>query len=324
MEVIPFFGYSVYQMFHMFVFWAVIGWGIEVCTLTLETGQYQNRGFLNGPLCPIYGFGVLMVVIFLRPIEDTFIPLFLTSMIICTTFEFAVGIGMEKLFNNRWWDYSHEKFNIKGYICLKISVLWGLGCVLVVKVVHPLVEIYVDWLPLKLGMLIIIVMSVLIVIDVIGSMTAVNKLNARLKQIDEITKLMLKSSVKIGENISHETLEIKEKYDKIALVADTKANELKEKYDNSKVEFKEKYDNSKQELKEKLEKLMNYNDATAERWMKSFPNMRSVSYQDSFEKVKKSLSNRIKIPDSLKRKKMCDEEYESIVEDCENYDNVNK
>ena len=65
--------------------------------MTLETGEYQNRGFLNMPICPIYGFGVLMVVIF-RPISHTIIPLFFTSGILCTVFELAVGLGMENCF----------------------------------------------------------------------------------------------------------------------------------------------------------------------------------------------------------------------------------
>ncbi len=168
-ETIPFLEYSLYQMFHMFIFWSFIGWCIEVCDMTLETGEYQNRGFLNMPICPIYGFGVLMVVIFFRPIEHTFLLLFFASMTLCTAFELLIGLGMEKLFGARWWDYSNKKFNFKGYICPEISILWGLGCVIVVRVVHPMVEKVVDRIPVKLGLALIAVWSVLIVIDLISS-----------------------------------------------------------------------------------------------------------------------------------------------------------
>ncbi|MBD5138033.1 MAG: putative ABC transporter permease, partial [Ruminococcus sp.] len=201
MEPIPFIEFSLYQMFHMFIFWAFIGWGIEVCWMTLETGEYQNRGFLNMPICPIYGFGVIMVTVFFRPVSHTVLPLFIVTSILCTTFELLVGLGMEKLFGARWWDYSHERYNYKGYICLKISILWGMGCVIVIRLVQPMVEKIIDMIPVRLGLALIVLWSVLIVIDLISSICAVNKLNNRLRQLDEISKIMLLSAVKIGENL---------------------------------------------------------------------------------------------------------------------------
>ena len=230
--------------------------------MTLETGEYQNRGFLNMPICPIYGFGVLMVVIFFRPLEHTFLLLFIATSLLCTAFELLVGIGMEKLFNTRWWDYSHERFNFKGYICLKVSLLWGFGCVIVVRIVHPMIERLIDLIPVKVGMILLVIMSVLILIDLIASICAVNNLNNRLKQIDEISSLMLKSSIKIGEKLANETNEIREKYDKLG---ESKAA----------VEIREKYD-----------RLMDLRDAQVERLIKAFPNIRSLSYSESMDKLK--------------------------------------
>ena len=249
-------------MFHMFCIWSFIGWCIEVCYMTLETGEYQNRGFLNMPICPIYGFGVLMVVTFFRPLENTFLLLFAATTILCTTFELLVGLGMEKLFNTRWWDYSHERFNFKGYICLKVSLLWGVGCVIVVRIVQPMIERLIDITPVKVGMVLLVIMSVLILIDVVASICAVNNLNNRLKQIDEISSLMLKSSIKIGEKLANETNEIREKYDKLG---------------ESKAAL---------EIREKYEKLISMRDAQAERLIKAFPNIRSISYSDSMDKLK--------------------------------------
>lgn len=305
METIPYLEYSLYQMFHMFIFWSIIGWGIEVCWMTLETGEYQNRGFLNMPMCPIYGFGVLMVVIFFRPLSDTFFPLFISTGLLCTTFELLVGLGMEKLFGARWWDYSHEKFNYKGYICPKISILWGLGCVVVVRIVHPTVERIIDIIPVKLGLALITLWSALIVIDLISSICAVNKLNNRLKQIDEISKVMLLSAVKIGENLAEKTLETKERYDKLVEATDARTQRWKEKYEqiiSSKdgesrfAEIKQKYgkivdaaDFKFSDWKEKYEKLVSLRDSSVERLLKAFPQLRSVSYSDSMETLKKRL-----------------------------------
>lgn len=220
------------------------------------------RGFLNMPICPIYGFGVLMVVIFFRPLSHTFLPLFIATSLLCTAFELLVGIGMEKMFNTRWWDYSHERFNFKGYICLKVSLLWGFGCVFVVRIVHPMIERLIDIMPVRVGMILLVIMSELILIDLIASICAVNNLNSRLKQLDEISSLMLKSSIKIGEKLASETNEIREKYDKLG---ESKAA----------VEIRERYD-----------RLMDLRDTQVERLIKAFPNIRSLSYSESMDKLK--------------------------------------
>lgn len=326
METIPFLEYSLYQMFHMFIFWSFIGWCIEVCWMTLETGEYQNRGFLNMPICPIYGFGVLMVVIFFRPISHTFFPLFLATGILCTTFELLIGLGMEKLFGARWWDYSHEKFNYRGYICPKISILWGLGCVLVIRVVHPTVEKIIDLIPVKIGLGLILLWSVLIVIDLISSLCAVNKLNNRLKQIDEISAVMLLSAVKIGENLAEKTLETKGKYDKLVEVKDAKTQEWKERYEriastkdgeSRLAKIKEKYskivdaaDFKVSEWRDKYERLIDTRDRSIERLLLAFPQLRSISYSDAMDMLKRRLSeisiaakirkNKEKVPESEK------------------------
>lgn len=306
MEKLPFFEYSLYQMFHMFIFWSIIGWCIEVCDMTIETGEYQNRGFLNMPMCPIYGFGVLMVVTFFRPIENTFFPLFLATMILCTTFELLVGLGMEKLFGARWWDYSHKKFNYKGYICLGVSIGWGLGCVLVIRVIHPMVEAAVDKIPVKFGLVLIVVWSVLIIIDMISSVCAVTKLNNRLKQIDEISGIMLLGAVKIGGKLADKTIETKEMYDKFWESADAKTREWKEKYgqyltrkgEKARIEEIEREygeivesENFRlEEYKDKYERLVEFRDKSVERLLKAFPHLRSVYYTEAMDAMKQRLS----------------------------------
>ncbi len=264
MTIIPFIGYSLYQMALMFCFWAFIGWCIEVCYMTIETGEYQNRGFLSMPICPIYGFGVLMIAVFSRPIADRPLLLFVLSLVLCTALELAVGLGMEKLFNTRWWDYSHEKFNYRGYICPKVSILWGLGCVLVIKVVQPLVETVVNHIPFKVGIIFIAIMAVLIAIDLTASLCAVANLNKRLKQIDDISALMLKGSIKIGEKLANETNEILDKY----------------------------------------EKLLAIRDRQTERFLRAFPNIHSVTHSESMEALKqKYYSNRFAKKLEIKLKK---------------------
>ncbi|MCI7767480.1 MAG: putative ABC transporter permease [Oscillospiraceae bacterium] len=220
MHTIPYIGFSLYQLFLMFCFWSFVGWCIEVIDMTYETGEYQNRGFLNMPICPIEGMGVIMVTIFFRPISHTVIPLFLACTVLCTAFELFVGWGMEKLFHARWWDYSHMKFNFMGYICLRNSLFFGGGCVIVIRYIQPMVIKAIDSIPINVGITICIVMAVLIAVDTVISLMAVKKLNERFRRIDELSKLMLSGSVKVGMKLASGTLIVKSNVDKIIDVKD--------------------------------------------------------------------------------------------------------
>lgn len=282
MEVLPFFEYSLYQMYLLFCFWSFIGWCIEVVDMTLETGEYQNRGFLNMPICPIYGFGVLMIMVFFRPLSNTFVPLLIASTILCTSFEFFMGWGMEKLFHTRWWDYSHMKFNFMGYICLRNSLFFGFGCVLVVRVVEPIVENAVDAIPVKLGLVFIVIMSVLIVLDTSASIIAVKKLNDKIKRLDEISEIMLGVSVKTGMKLANGALKVKSTVYKIG---DVKDNVVEKVQDMSSANI--------EKLKLEYERLITEKDAATERLVKAFPRMRSHTHGNALQLIKDKIYGKL-------------------------------
>ena len=242
--------WTVYEIALYFIIYAVIGWLIEVSYMTVELGEFENRGFLNGPLCPIYGFGTVIIIITLTPLIDNLLFLFIGSIALCTSLELIVGFGLEKIFHNTWWDYSHEKFNFHGYICLKISLLWGMGCIIVLRVVHPLIVKLVNIIPLLLGQIIIYSVFAFIAFDLIISLCVVNKLNLRLKEIDEISKKLRIASDAIGGNLSDEVLELKAKYNK--LIAQRKHAQ--------------------------------------ERIIKAFPDMKSINYSRALEAIKQKVN----------------------------------
>lgn len=279
MQTIPYVGYSLYQMFLMFCFWSFVGWAIEVIDMTYETGEYQNRGFLNMPICPIEGMGVIMVTVFFRPISNTIIPLFIACTILCTAFELFVGWGMEKLFHARWWDYSHMKFNYKGYICLRNSIFFGGGCVIVIRWIQPMVEKAIDAIPVKVGMAIVIIMAVLIAVDTVVSLMAVKKLNERFRRIDEISKLMLSGSVKVGMKLASGTLKVKSNVDKII---DVKDNVVEKVQDMNSANM--------DRLRSEYSRLVEEKDAFTERLAKT---LMSHKYSESLRAVKDKLRGRI-------------------------------
>lgn len=251
MEKISFLGtdWSLYQMAFYFVIYATVGWFIEVCDMTIELKRFDNRGFLNGPICPIHGFGVVMILMALTPIKDNTFLLFFLSMILCTFLELLVGIGMEKIFHSSWWDYSNKRFNFKGYICLLNSILWGVGCVIVVNVVHPLVAMGVDYIPVTAGKIILAVIYTIIIADAIVSFIAVQHLNIRLRQLEEIGKKLRASSDIIGQNVSDEVLELKKSYDKLTLQRKAFQDRIISAYPNMKSLY---YKNALEELKTKI------------------------------------------------------------------------
>ena len=138
------FGLTYYEICSDFLIYSFLGWVLEVIYHAVQKGVIVNRGFLNGPVCPVYGFGVvgfLMVLKSINPavaIEDTsIILLFAGGTVFCSAVELLAGWLLDKLFHMRWWDYSDEPFNIHGYICLRFSLLWGVACVIVFGILFP-------------------------------------------------------------------------------------------------------------------------------------------------------------------------------------------
>jgi uncharacterized membrane protein len=265
---VPFFQFSLYEMCIMFVFWSCIGWAIEVVTMTVETGEYQNRGFLNMPLCPIYGAGVLLVVSLFRPIVHTWLLLFLLTALMCTIFELTVGLIMEKIFHNRWWDYSMYKFNFKGYICLWVSCGWGIGCVIVLKFVQPFVERVIDAIPFTAGCVFIAIMFVIIMIDLVASIRAAVNLNMKLRKIDELSKLMLGAAQKVGGKLAGAT-------QKVMGAAETAKDAASEKRTEIKDDIAMRY-----------EQLLTARDAATDRLLNAFPTMKSVRYNEALARLR--------------------------------------
>ncbi|WP_432649350.1 putative ABC transporter permease [Huintestinicola sp.] len=279
MQTIPYVGYSLYQLFLMFCFWSFVGWCIEVIDMTYETGEYQNRGFLNMPICPIEGVGVIMVTVLFKPISNTIIPLFIACTILCTAFELFMGWGMEKLFHARWWDYSNMKFNYKGYICLRNSLFFGAGCVVVIRCIQPMVLRAIDAIPVKVGMSIVVIMAVLIAVDTVVSLMAVKKLNERFRRIDEISKLMLSGSVKVGMKLASGTLKVKSNVDKII---DVKDNVVEKVQDMNSANM--------DRLRSEYSRLVEEKDAFTERLAKT---LISHKYSESLRAVKDKLKGKI-------------------------------
>ena len=167
---------NLYQAAWIFLIYAFLGWCCEVAFAAVNKGKFVNRGFLNGPVCPIYGFGMLIVVTALWRLKGNLILLFLGSAALTTALEFVTGWVLEKFFHDKWWDYSDMPFNIKGYICLKFTVLWGLAASFVVGAVHRFVYMIIIKTPIVPGLTLLSVFAAAFITDFVITVTELAKL----------------------------------------------------------------------------------------------------------------------------------------------------
>lgn len=122
MEVL---GLTFYELLWYFAIYSFLGWCMEVVFCTVRTGKLVNRGFLNGPVCPIYGFGMVIVLAVLGRFSDNVALLFFGGMALTSALELAGGWALKRFFHTTWWDYSDKPMNLGGYICLQFSLAWG-------------------------------------------------------------------------------------------------------------------------------------------------------------------------------------------------------
>lgn len=229
-----------------FFIYAVLGWCTEVIFAAVNTGKFVNRGFLNGPLCPMYGVGVAVIVFCLSPLEDNVWLTFLTAVVLTSGLEWITGFVLEKLFHQRWWDYSELPFNIGGYICLKFSLAWGLACLLILKVIHPGIAALVHHIPFMLSCILLPIFGALLICDLVFTVISVRSLNVHLEQLSKVTSMIRAASDDIGGKMSEQTIK----------------------------------------LMHRQSELMEHLRGGEKRLMAAFPQMRSTRYADLMEKLR--------------------------------------
>ena len=197
--------YNIYQLLWIFFIYSFIGWCGEVVLAAVNRHKFVNRGFVSCPLCPVYGAGAVAVSVFLPELEEQLFFLFLGGMIVTAFVEYLTGRLLELIFHKKWWDYSEQKFQLDGYVCLKNSVIWGICSVLVIRIFNPLLCRGLELLPMLLGEVLLWVLGVLLAIDFIGSGIAVLGLKKQ-GRISQITEGLHRTS-KILENALTERIQ---------------------------------------------------------------------------------------------------------------------
>lgn len=190
-----------------FLLYSFLGWVLEVAFHALCKGVIVNRGFLNGPWCPIYGVGMLSVLVILRPFTHNPLLLFIGGTAFATLIELIGGFVLYKLFHMRWWDYSNEPFNLGGYICARFSIAWGFCILFAVLIVHPFVELNVYIFDRPIGYVFVAVCYALFVADCIITVLTIAKLNSKLKRLNALGAKLRSFSDDLTDVISTKSME---------------------------------------------------------------------------------------------------------------------
>lgn len=267
--------YTWFQILWFFFLYGFLGWCTEVAFAAVAHGKFINRGFLNGPICSIYGFGVLSVLLVLEPLKENLLILFLGSVVFTSLLEFVTGWVLEKLFHDKWWDYTNRPLNIKGYVCLEFSLAWGAACVVVVDVIHPLIVKLVSVIPVTFGWVLLGIFAVTWTVDHIITIIEVCKLPKRLRAIQAIEEALTAVSDEIGENIY-----------KGASGAKARGEELH-------ADVQEKTAEGREELLRRREELLSRRNYVHERISTAFPALRKgKTYGRAFTKLHDRIAER--------------------------------
>ena len=290
-----------YGLFWIFFLYAFLGWCTEVSYAALVTGTFVNRGFLNGPVCPVYGFGVVIVLNCLTPLADNLLLLFLGSVALTSALEWFTGFVLEKLFHQRWWDYSDEPFNLSGYVCLRFSIAWGFACMFVVKLLHPTVLLFIRLIPKPLGVVLLFVLGTGMAVDLTATVATIVKLNRRLARIDELATKIKEASNEFGENLADRVLDAaergadwKEELDELSFKLALRRAELAEEREDWERRKEERLAQAKRQLEEwrtSMQELLEVEGFGHRRLLRAFPRLRSIDHTGALDRLRRRAEN---------------------------------
>ena len=274
---------------YWFFVYGLLGWCAEVIFAAVKEHRLVNRGFLCGPICPIYGFGMVALLYAARALGAPGLPLsvpvvFVVGGVLTTLLELVAGWGLYRLFRIRWWDYTGIPFNLGGYICPQFSLLWGLGSVVMVKGLHPLLARLGDRIPLQALLPLDLILLLVFAVDTAASAAAAAGLDRKLKEIDELRARLRRTSDRLTELLGTG-----------AMTADTLLDEQKLQLALARMERRDDAEALREELTTHAAALrarlreMDLDRFGARRLLRAFPRMRNLRYGETLAATREAL-----------------------------------
>ena len=290
-------GMTYYQICWYFLIYSFGGWVVEVIFHAVALGKVVNRGFLNGPVCPVYGFGVLSVFSMINTLQSSGYQMsegmiFLFGVILATVVELIAGWMLDVCFHARWWDYSDKPFNFHGYICLEFSLIWGLAIVLVVKVFQKYVENNTSMqTDSALGWIILAILYGVYLADLIVTVAVIRGLNKKLTRLNTIQSDMRIVSDKLSDTVANTTIDTAQVIGEGKVQTALAKAELREAAETKKNQSIEKLRKKKMELQREFDELSgsitNHTIVGPGRIIKAFPEMKHRYYHELIQELSK-------------------------------------
>lgn len=251
------YSYSAAQWLLVFYLYCVLGWCFESTVVSVEQRRWVNRGFLRGPMLPIYGFGAVILLHVSLPLQGHPVWSYLACMMAATVFEYIVGVVMEKLFKVKYWDYSKQRFQFQGYICLRSSLCWGFLGLILTGVIHPPINTLVVGLPF-IGLIIIdVLFSAAFVSDVVVSVRSALDLAKVLVELDHLRAQGAELRKQLSETALVELTNLSYKVEEAH-------GEFTERMDEAKAQLAERMDEAREKVDDAREQLAAAREMTAE------------------------------------------------------------
>ena len=286
------YNYEVWQWVLYFFIYCFIGWIWETAYVSLKSGHFENRGFMNGPFLPIYGSGAIIMLFVSLPVKNSVILVFIFGSIAATLLELFTGMAMESLFHVRYWDYSYRKIQYKGHICLVSSIAWGFFSCLLVYFIHKPIEGLVLSIDEGIGQLIAIIVTICATADFATSFKTALELKNMLITAEDIKKQIekLERRAEIVEVFIADSAEIASE-DLREHISD-----IIEKISGSKEEAKAELNRILAERNEKVSafKLRISENKSVSALLKRNPDAVSVKHFDTFSTYKKNIIDSVK------------------------------
>lgn len=246
--------YNVIQWLFFFYFYCFFGWCVESVYVSLQKRRWVNRGFMRGPFLPLYGTGGIMMLVVSMPFQDNIWLTYIAGCIGATVLEYVTGVVMEALFKVRYWDYSNQKFNFQGHICLGTSLSWGFLTILMTQVIHKPIEQFVLSIPRNVLMYITLFLTAYIAVDFALSFKAALDLRDILVKMQRVKDEMERMQRRLDVIIAIANEEKEQKKQEREVKMDELAEELEQRFYNIKEHIQntpgEYMDNVKEEIAE--------------------------------------------------------------------------
>lgn len=294
--------YSVADWILLFFIYGFFGWIFETTYVSVRKRKFVNRGFLRGPILPIYASGAIIMLFASIPFKGNLAATFLAGMAAATLLELVVGLAMESIFKVKYWDYSNQKFQFKGVICLSSSIAWGFLTLFLTEVIHKPVEKMVFQIPQIAEYILVVILSIAFVADTVISVKAaldlkkmLEKMTVMRKELEEMQEQFLEAATEKKDTILKAASQRKERF--MERIEDYREELLENTPDKM-----EAYRQLKSKLEEYREYSRNYGRLKAQ-LLKAHPSASSVKYKEALRDIKKFIEEDLKVKkDKLKNK----------------------